>query len=171
MLGLRGALPGPRRLMFDQNWGSVGPGCVGAVTLAYVGPSWGYVGAMLAQLRSMLGPGSPILGLCWGYFGSCGGYVGAMFAQVILGLCCVHEFTFIPKFCLKKLSPVACEAPIPFVQRHVSEKVESCWGRQTAQPDFVSKTLLLPGTGNTKMVYVGLSWGSVGLGWGHVRPS
>ena len=77
MLGLRGALPGPRRLMFDQNWGSVGPcwGCVGAVTLAYVGPSWGYVGAMLAQLRSMLGPGSPILGLCWGYFGA---HLGAM---------------------------------------------------------------------------------------------
>ena len=117
-----------------------------------VRPSWGYVGAILA----------PILGLCWGHVDP---------PEVILGLCCVHEFTFIPKFCLKKLSPVACEAPIPFVQRHVSEKVESCWGRQTAQPDFVSKTLLLPGTGNTKMVYVGLSWGSVGLGWGHVRPS
>ena len=52
-----------------------------------------------------------------------------------------------------------------------------CWGQvrpsramlglwQTAQPDFVSKTLFLPGTGITKMppeqVYFGLSWGYVG---------
>ena len=105
-----------------------------------VRPSWGYVGGMLAQLWSMLGPGSPILGLCWGYVGPSGVYVGAMFAhlgamfglcwppEVILGLCCVHEFTFIPKICLKKLSPMACEAPTPFVQHHVSEKAESCVG-------------------------------------------
>ena len=33
----------------------------------YVGLSWGYVGAMLANLGSMLGPRSPILGLCWGF--------------------------------------------------------------------------------------------------------
>ena len=135
MSGLRGALLGPRRLMFDQNRGSVGPcwGYVGAITRwaglcrailrlcwGYVGPSWGYVGAMLAHLESMLEPCSPILGLCWGYVDP---------PEVILGLRWVHEFTFIPKICLKKLSPVACEAPTLFVQHHFSEKAESCLGR------------------------------------------
>ena len=44
---------------------------------------------MLAQLRSMLGPGSPILGLCWGYVGPAAVYVGAMLAHLgaMLGLC------------------------------------------------------------------------------------
>ena len=142
MSGLRGALLGPRRLMFDQNRGSVGP-CWGYNSLSgpmlahfgamlglcwpscglcwsQVRPSWGYVGAMLAQLQSMLGLCWPIWGLCWGYVDS---------PEVILGLCCVHEFTFIPKICLKKLSPAACEAPIPFLQHHFSEKAESCLGR------------------------------------------
>ena len=36
---------------------------------------------MLAQLQSLLGPGSPILGLCWSYVGPSGVYVGAMFAH------------------------------------------------------------------------------------------
>ena len=35
-----------------------------------------------------------------------------------VGLCCFHD----PKFCLKTLSPVACEAPTPFLQRYFSEK-------------------------------------------------
>ena len=76
----------------------------------------------------------PILGLCWGCVGPFGVYVGARFAQLgamlgDFGAILFHEFTFIPKFCLKKLSPVACEAPTPFVQHHVSEKAESClWG-------------------------------------------
>ena len=87
---------------------------------AYVGPSWDYVGAMLAHLGSMLGPCSPILGLCLVYVDP---------PEVILELCGFHEFIFIPKFCLKKLSPVACEALIPFLQHHFSEKAESCWGR------------------------------------------
>ena len=63
----------------------------------------------------MLGPCSPILGLCWGRVDP---------PEVILGLCFFHDFTFIPGFCLKKLSPVACEAPTPFLQRHFFEKVD-----------------------------------------------
>ena len=96
--------------------------------------------------------GWPILGLCWpicwAMFAHLGGYDGAMLPRLgamldhvagevgpsgtrrgDLGLCCVHEFTFIPQICLKKLSPVACEAPIPFLQHHFSEKAESCLGR------------------------------------------
>ena len=38
-----------------------------------------------------------MLRLCWPH-------------EVILGLCCFHDFTFIPKFCLKKFPPVACVA-------------------------------------------------------------
>ena len=49
--------------------------------------------------------------------------------EVILGLCCFHDFTFIPKFGLKKLSPVACEAPSPFLQHNFFQKAESCLGR------------------------------------------
>ena len=47
---------------------------------------------MLAHLGPMLGPRSPILGLCCP-------------PEVILELCCLHEFTCIPQFCLEKLSP------------------------------------------------------------------
>ena len=55
--------------MLDPSWAMLGPcatwrfvGTTSAHERAYVGPSW----AKLAHLRSMLGPGSPILGLCWG---------------------------------------------------------------------------------------------------------
>ena len=64
----------------------------------------------------------PILGLCWpilalgwGYvdpswrhLGACVGPSGGLRGD--FGLCCFHDFTFIPKFCLKKLPPVACES-------------------------------------------------------------
>ena len=111
MLGLRGALLGPSRLMFGQNWG--------------------YFGGMLGLNGSMLAHFEVLLGLCWPIWGLCWGQVRP--SRAMLGL----------------------------------------W--QTAQPDFVSKTLLLPGTGIPKMppeqVYLGLSWGYVGVCWGHVRPS
>ena len=98
----------------------------------------------------------PILGLCWPI---CGVYVGAMFAhlggmlrlcchilascwtmlwamldrrgppEVILGYVVFMTSPSFPKFCLKKLSPVACKAPTSFLQHHFSEKAESCWGR------------------------------------------
>ena len=121
MLGLRGALLGPRRLMFGQNWG--------------------YFGGMLGLNGSMLAHFEVLLGLCWPMWGLCWGQVRP--SRAMLGL----------------------------------------W--QTAQPDFVSKTLLLPGTGIPKMppeqVYLGLSWGYVGamlgpcspilgLCWGFVDP-
>ena len=111
MLGLRGALLGPRRLMFGQNWG-----CFGGML--------GLNGSMLAHFEVLLGLCWPMWGLCWGQVRP---------SRAMLGL----------------------------------------W--QTVQPDFVSKTLLLPGTGIPKMppeqVYLGLSWGYVGVCWGHVRPS
>ena len=84
--------------------------------LGHVRPSWGYVGAML-----------PHLGLCWTM-------LWAMLdrrapPEVILGyVVCMTSPSF-PKFCLKKLSPVACEAPTPFLQHYFFEKLESCWGR------------------------------------------
>ena len=52
---------------------------------AYVGPSWGYVGAMFAHLGAMLG-------LYWPPGGD-------------FGLCCFHDFTFIPKVGLEKAFP------------------------------------------------------------------
>ena len=115
MLGLCGTLLGPRRLIFDQNWGSVGPywGYVRARTRwaglcwpilglcwGYVGPSGVYIGARFAHLGAMLGLCWPIWSLCWGqirpawgyvrgYIGPSGVYIGARFAHLgaILGLC------------------------------------------------------------------------------------
>ena len=104
---------------FGAMLGLCWPSC-GLCMLEPGSPILGLCWAMLAQLQSMLGLCWPIWGLCWGYVDS---------PEVILGLCCVHEFTFIPKICLKKLSPAACEAPIPFLQHHFSEKAESCLGR------------------------------------------
>ena len=57
----------------------------------YVGLSWGYVGATFAHLGA-------ILELCWPSEGD-------------FGLSCFHDFPFIPKFSLRKLPPLACEAP------------------------------------------------------------
>ena len=107
--------------------------CWGCNSLS--GPMLAHLGAMLAQLRCMLGPGSPILALCWGYVGPSGAYVGAMFAHLgaprrwFWGYVVFMSSPSFPKFCLKKLSPVACEAPTSFLQHHFSEKAESWWGR------------------------------------------
>ena len=82
----------------------------------HVRPSWGYVGAMLPHL-------GPLLDHVVGDVGPSGTPRGD------LEPCCFHDFTSFPKFCLKKLSPVACEASTPFLQHYFSEKAESCWGR------------------------------------------
>ena len=63
---------------------------------------------MLAHLGAMLA-------LCWPIFALCWAILGAMLDLRVttrgdFGLCCFHNVAFIPKFCLKKLSPVACES-------------------------------------------------------------
>ena len=108
MLGLRGALLGPRRLMFGQNWGYFG-GMLG-LNWGFVGPCGVYVGAKFAHLEQCWGYGkrrnlilSPKPCSCLGrafqkcplnrsilaYLGAMLGYVGAMFAHLgaMLGLC------------------------------------------------------------------------------------
>ena len=193
-------------LMLELCWIQVGPCWVhwssAGTTSAHVrsklglgwpGLCWGcnsLSGPMLAQLRSMLGPGSPILGLCWGYVGPFGVYVGARFAHLgaMLGLrwptggdfgamlfSWVHLHS---KFCLKKLSPVACEATHSICACEVPGNAS--WGSEqgSAVPGapplskakicfsdghFVSKALLLLGMGIAKMLaYLGLCWRYVG---------
>ena len=89
-------------------------------------------------LGLLLGPCSPILGLCWGYVatswppvGPCCGRCWAVGypPEVILGYVVFMTSPSFSEFCLKKLSPVACEAPAPFLQHHFSQKVESCLER------------------------------------------
>ena len=104
---------------------------------AYVGPSWGYVGAISAHPESMLGPRSPILGLCRGHVDP---------SEVILGLRCVHEFTFIPKFCLEKLSPVACEAPTPLCNTISLKKLNPAWDGHTPDKRLKAPTSGLRGS-------------------------
>ena len=103
-------------------WIQVGPCWI------YVGATWSSVGTTSAHVRSKLGLGWPILGLCWGY-GSLNGSMLAHF-EVLLGLCwLIWALCWGLELCwLKKLSPVACEAPTPFLQHHFSEKAESCLG-------------------------------------------
>ena len=83
----------------------------------HVRPSWGYDGAMLPHL----GPFWPILGLCWPIWGLCWGHVRPSWGYVVamlphlgllldhvvdprgdFGLCCFHDFTFIPEILLEK---------------------------------------------------------------------
>ena len=82
----------------------------------------------------------PILALCWGYvepsLALCWAILGAILDLRVpprgdFGLCCFYDFTRIPKFCLKKLPPVACEAPGPFLQHHFSQKATA--GKQAKQ--------------------------------------
>ena len=61
--------------------------------------------------------------------------------EVILGYVVFMTSPSFPKFCLKKLSPVACEAPAPFLQHYFSEKAESCRGLAEAK---VQATTSLP---------------------------
>ena len=53
---------------FGAMLGLCWPSC--GLCWSQVRPSWGYVGATLAQLQSMLGLCWPIWGLCWGYVDS-----------------------------------------------------------------------------------------------------
>ena len=98
----------------------------------YVGPSWDYVGPSAVYVW---GPCSPILRLCWGpILAPCWTMLRARLdrrvpAEVIWGYVVFMTSPSVPKFCLKTLSPVACEAPTPFLQRYFPEKAESCWGR------------------------------------------
>ena len=134
-------------------------------------PCWGCVdlGAMLDPSWAMLGPCWGYVELCWDHVGSCSVKIGAILGlngsmlahfEALLGLC-----WSIWGLCWGQVRP--------------SRAMLGLW--QTARPDFVSKTLLLPGTGITKMppeqVYVGLSWGMLGpcspilgLCWGFVDP-
>ena len=93
---------------------------------------------MLAHLLSMLGAMfahlEVMLGLCWPILAPCWTMLWAMLdrrvpPEVIWGYVAFMTSPLFPKFCLKTLSPVACEAPAPFLQRYFSEKAESCWGR------------------------------------------
>ena len=71
------------------------------------------LGAMLAHLGLCWGPCSPILGL----FGAMLPHLGLLLDHVVgdvgpsgtprgdFGLCCFHDFTFIPKILLEKALP------------------------------------------------------------------
>ena len=97
-----------------------------------------HLGTMLAHLPSMLGAMFAHLGvmsgLCCHISAPCWTMLRAMLdrrvpPEVIWGYVVFMTSPSFPKFCLKKLSPVACEAPTPFLQRYFAEKAESCWGR------------------------------------------
>ena len=85
------------------------------------------LGAMFAHLEVMLGLCWPILAPCWTMLRA--RLDRRVPAEVIWGYVVFMTSPSVPKFCLKTLSPVACEAPTPFLQRYFSEKAESCWGR------------------------------------------
>ena len=121
-------------------------------------PCWGCVdlGAMLDPSWAVLGPCWGYVELCWDHVGSCSVKIGAILDWT--GLCWP-----ILKFCWGYVGPSA-------VYVGPSRAMLGLW--QTAQPDFVSKTLLLPGTGIPKMPpeqdYLGLSWGYVGAMFAHL---
>ena len=81
----------------------------------------------------------PILGLCWGHVDPSWRYAETMLTPLgprlghldgyVAPPCCFNVFTSFPKFCLKKLPPVACKTPTPFLLHHFSQKPESCVGR------------------------------------------
>ena len=88
---------------------------------------WPMLGAMFAHLGVMLGLCCHILAPCWTM-------LRAMLdrrvpPEVIWGYVVFMTSPSFPKFCLKRLSPVACEAPTSFLQHYFFEKAESCWGR------------------------------------------
>ena len=58
-----------------------------------------------------------LLGLCWPIWGLCWGQVRPSWAMLGLWLRYFQDDTFIPKLCLKKLSPVACESHVWIVCR------------------------------------------------------
>ena len=82
---------------------------------------------MFAHLGGMLRLCCHILASCWTMLWAMLDRRGP--PEVILGYVVFMTSPSFPKFCLKKLSPVACEAATSFLQHHFSEKAESCWGR------------------------------------------
>ena len=111
--GQRGRITVPAKHFFSETLLLPSTGIAKMPLNVYVGPSWGYVGP---SVGSMLGPCSPMLDR-------------RVPPEVFLGYVVFMASPSFPKFCLKKLSPVACEAPAPFLQHHFFEKAESCWGR------------------------------------------
>ena len=126
--GQRGGVTVPARHFFSETLRLRG---TGIATMRpeplYVGPSGVYVGAMFAHLGVMLWLCCHILAPCWTM-------LRAMLdrrvpPEVILGYVVFMTSPSFLKFCLKKLPPVACEAPTSFLQHYFFEKAESCWGR------------------------------------------
>ena len=129
---VRTSLPLPAAM--TPCWGCVDLGAMLDPSWAMLGACWGYlelcwdhvgscsvkIGARLAHLGLCWGYGSlngsmlahfeVLLGLCWRIWGLCWGQVRPSWAMLGLWPRYFHDVTFIPKFCLKKLSPVACES-------------------------------------------------------------
>ena len=100
----------------------------------YVGPSWDYVGPSAVYVGAMFAHLEVMLGLCWPILAPCWTMLRVRLdrrvpPEVTWGYVVFMTSPSFQKFCLKTLSPVACEAPTPFLQRYFSEKAESCWGR------------------------------------------
>ena len=102
-------------LYVGPSWGYVGPS--GVYVGGHVRPSWGYVGASCCH----------ILAPCWTMFWAM--LDRRVLPEVIWGYVVFMTSLAFLKFCLKRLSPVACEAPTSFLQHYFFEKAESCWGR------------------------------------------
>ena len=130
---LRGALLGWRRLMFDQNRGSVGP-------------CWGYVGA----ITRWAGLCWPILGLCWGYVGPAavyvGGYVGAMLAHLLTprrwfwGYVVFMSSPSFPKFTWKSSPQWPARHPLHLCNTMSLKKLNPAWDGHTPDEHLKAPT-------------------------------
>ena len=123
-----------RSIFSPKLWSCLGRALQKCPLNIYVGPSWGYVGPSGVYVGAMFAHLGVMLGLCCHILASCWTMLWAMLdrrvpPEVILGYVVFMTSPSFPKFCLKKLSPVACEAPAPFLQHYFSEKAESCRGR------------------------------------------
>ena len=132
--GQRGRITVPARHFFSETLRLPGTGIAKMRLNLYVGPFWGYVGPSGVMLGAMFANLGVMLGLCCHILARFWTMLWAMLdrrvpPEVIWGYVVFMASPSFPKFCLKKLSPVACEAPTPFLQHHFSEKAESCWGR------------------------------------------
>ena len=129
--------------------------------LGHVGATWGSVGTTTAHVRSKLGLGWPILGLCWGH-GSLNGSMLAHFEVLSSGL--RRRFA-----CLRPLSTglrVSC------FEHFRSHQLEVNFGlrRAVLQPCCIAKPLNGPMLAHLGAM-LGLCWPIWGLCWGQVRPS
>ena len=76
----------------------------------YVGPSWGYVGPSGVHVGAMFAHLGVMLRQCCHIVASCWTMLWGMLGRRVppggdLGLCCFHDFTFIPKILLEKALP------------------------------------------------------------------